>query len=212
MTETKQLGVLRYIYEKQNEKGYPPTVREIGEAVGLSSTSTVHGHIERLEKHGLLHKDPTKPRAIEITEKGLRALGVPVTPGKVPVIGIVTAGIPILAVEQNATEFLPLPDDLERFEGDLFVLRVSGTSMINIGILDGDMVFVRKQDYADNGDIVVAMTSDFGNGEGEATVKRFFKEAGHYRLQPENDTMAPIIVHNVAILGKVVGLYRNSIY
>ncbi|WP_275935344.1 LexA family protein, partial [Oenococcus oeni] len=107
---------------------------------------------------------------------------------------------------------LPIPSDLERFDGDLFVLRVSGTSMINIGILDGDMVFVRKQDYADNGDIVVAMTTDFGNGEGEATVKRFFKESNHYRLQPENDTMAPIIVENVSILGKVVGLYRNSIY
>ncbi|WP_439426176.1 transcriptional repressor LexA [Oenococcus alcoholitolerans] len=211
MTESKQLGILRFIYKKQNEKGYPPTVREIGEAVGLSSTSTVHGHIDRLEKKGYLHKDPTKPRAIEITERGLIALGVPSQSGRVPITGLVTAGMPILAVEEKATDFLPLPKDLERFQGDLFALKVSGNSMIKIGIFDGDFIFVRKQDYAENGQVVVAMTDEFG-GDEEATVKRFFKENGRYRLQPENDTMDPIIVHQVSILGIVVALYRNQIF
>lgn len=211
MTESKQLGILRFIYKKQSEKGYPPTVREIGEAVGLSSTSTVHGHIDRLEKKGYLHKDPTKPRAIEITERGLIALGVPSQSGRVPIAGLVTAGMPILAVEEKATDFLPLPKDLERFQGDLFALKVSGNSMIKIGIFDGDFIFVRKQDYAENGQVVVAMTDEFG-GDEEATVKRFFKENGRYRLQPENDTMDPIIVHQVSILGIVVALYRNQIF
>lgn len=205
--ESKQMEVLRFIYEKQTQKGYPPTVREIGEAVGLSSTSTVHGHIDRLQKKGYLKKDPTKPRAIEITPPGLEMLGVSATPGKIPVLGVVTAGEPILAVEEQTNEFFPLPDDLESYDGDLFMLNVRGTSMINIGILDGDKVIVRKQDHADNGDIVVAMTDT-----DEATVKRFFRESDHFRLQPENDTMDPIILTTVTVLGKVVGLYRNSVY
>ncbi|CAH0417031.1 transcriptional repressor LexA [Periweissella fabaria] len=205
--ESKQIEVLRFIYEKQTQKGYPPTVREICEAVGLASTSTVHGHIVRLQTKGYLRKDSTKPRAIEITDEGLEILGISNNPGQIPVVGLVTAGSPILAVEEQATEFFPLPDDLAAYDGDLFMLNVTGTSMINIGILDGDQVIVRKQNQADNGDIVVALTED-----DEATVKRFFRESGHYRLQPENDTMEPIILDTVTILGKVVGLYRNSVY
>ena len=199
--ETKQLEVLRLIHERVSEKGYPPTVREIGAAVNLSSTSTVHGHLARLEKKGFLQKDPTKPRAIELTQAGLTELGV--QPTKIPVLGTVTAGIPILAVE-DATDFFPIPPDLNDSDRDIFMLTIRGESMINAGILDGDQVFVRKQSTADNGDIVIAMTA-----EDEATCKRFFKETDHIRLQPENDTFEPIILDTVTILGRVVGLYRN---
>ena len=207
--ESKQLQVLRFIHEAQTNNGYPPTVREVGEAVGLSSSSTIHGHIERLVKKGYLLKDASKPRAraIEVTDLGLEALGVSTTPGRIPVLGQVTAGTPILAVEEEATEFFPIPDNLMQFDGDMFMLNVRGNSMVNIGILDGDKVIVRKQDNADNGDVVVAM-----NDDDEATVKRFFREADHFRLQPENDAMAPIILDNVTILGKVIGLYRDAIY
>lgn len=205
-SESKQEAVLRYIYDNVNEKGYPPTVREIGEAVSLSSTSTVHGHIERLQKKGFLQKDPTKPRALEITPLGLEKLGVSATPHKIPVLGTVTAGVPILAVEE-ATDFFPLPPEFEHEDGELFMLTIRGESMIQAGILNGDQVIVRKQTSADNGDIVIAMTD-----ENEATCKRFFKESDHIRLQPENDTMAPIILQNVSILGRVVGLYRDQIY
>ncbi|MDA5388213.1 transcriptional repressor LexA [Loigolactobacillus backii] len=201
--ETKQLEVLRFIHERVNEKGYPPTVREIGAAVSLSSTSTVHGHLARLEKKGYLQKDPTKPRAIELTPDGLAALGI--TPAKIPVLGTVTAGEPILAVEE-ATDFFPIPPDMDDDDRDLFMLTIRGESMIDAGILDGDSVIVRKQANADNGEIVIAMTA-----ENEATCKRFFKESDHIRLQPENDTFAPIILQNVTILGKVVGLYRSHI-
>lgn len=207
--ESKQIQVLRFIHEAQSENGYPPTVREIGEAVGLSSSSTIHGHIERLVKKGYLLKDASKPRAraIEVTDIGLEMLGISTTPGKIPVLGMVTAGTPILAVEEEATEFFPIPDNLMQFDGDLFMLNVHGDSMVNIGILDGDKVIVRKQENADNGDVVVAM-----NDSNEATVKRFFREADHYRLQPENNSMAPIILQKVSILGKVIGLYRDAIY
>lgn len=207
--ESKQIQVLRFIHEAQSTNGFPPTVREIGEAVGLSSSSTIHGHIERLVKKGYLLKDASKPRAraIEITDAGLEMLGVSITTGKIPVLGVVTAGTPILAVEEEATEFFPIPDNLMQFDGDLFMLNVHGESMINIGILDGDKVIVRRQENADNGDVVVAM-----NDNDEATVKRFFREADHYRLQPENDAMAPIILKQVTILGKVIGLYRDAIY
>lgn len=199
--ETKQLEVLRFIHERVSEKGYPPTVREIGAAVNLSSTSTVHGHLARLEKKGLLQKDPTKPRAIELTQAGLAELGV--QPTQIPVLGTVTAGLPILAVE-DATDFFPIPPDLNDSDRDIFMLTIRGESMINAGILDGDQVFVRKQSTADNGDIVIAMTA-----EDEATCKRFFNETDHIRLQPENDTFEPIILDTVTILGRVVGLYRN---
>lgn len=201
--ESKQLEILQYIYDTVEDRGFPPTVREICSAVNLSSTSTVHGHLSRLERKGLLIKDATKPRAIEITKKGRGELGI--KPKEIPVVGVVTAGQPILAVE-DIDDYFPLPPDLKADAGDLFMLKVHGESMINAGILNGDNVIVRKQSSASNGEIIVAMTED-----NEATVKRFYKEKGHYRLQPENDTMAPIILSKVSILGKVVGLYRSNI-
>lgn len=206
MTEThesKQLEILRYIYDTVEDRGFPPTVREICSAVNLSSTSTVHGHLSRLERKGYIVKDATKPRAIEVTQEGLNALDI--KPKDIPVVGVVTAGQPILAVE-DIEDYFPLPPDLSNDAGELFMLKVHGTSMINAGILNGDNVIVRKQSSANNGEIVVAMTA-----ENEATVKRFYKEKDHYRLQPENDTMAPILLNEVHILGKVVGLYRNNI-
>ncbi|MCD2256243.1 transcriptional repressor LexA [Agrilactobacillus fermenti] len=199
---SKQMEVLRFIYDRVNEQGYPPTVREIGEAVDLSSTSTVHGHLSRLEKKGFLQKDPTKPRAIELTKAGLEALGE--ASKEIPMLGVVTAGVPILAV-QDATEYFPLPPNIHDAH-DVFMLTIRGESMINAGILDGDKVIVRRQATADNGDVVIAMTE-----ENEATCKRFFKEDGYYRLQPENDTFEPIILENVIILGKVISLYRDQI-
>lgn len=202
-SDTKQLEILRYIYDTVEQRGFPPTVREICAAVELSSTSTVHGHLARLERKGFLLKDATKPRAIEVTEAGKKELGI--KPKKIPVVGVVTAGQPILAVE-DIEDYFPLPPDLANDAGELFMLKVQGESMINAGILNGDSVIVKQQDTAENGEIVVAMTDD-----NEATVKRFYKEDDHYRLQPENDTMAPIILSSVKILGKVVGLYRNNI-
>ena len=202
----KQLNVLEYIYQTVQTQGYPPTVREIGKAIGLSSTSTVHGHIDRLQKNGYLEKDPTKPRALEITAQGLEALGIQENGEQIPVLGVVTAGEPILAVEE-ATDFFPVPPEFKNESSDLFMLTIRGESMINAGILSGDQVIVRKQSTADNGEIVIAMTD-----ENEATCKRFFKETDHIRLQPENDTMSPIILDNVTILGKVVGLFRSDIY
>ncbi|KAF0524191.1 transcriptional repressor LexA [Pediococcus pentosaceus] len=203
---TKQLSVLEYIYKTVNAQGYPPTVREIGSAIGLSSTSTVHGHIDRLQKNGFLEKDPTKPRALEVTKLGLDALGVQDKNPTIPLLGVVTAGEPILAVEE-ATDFFPVPPEYENDISNLFMLTIRGESMINAGILSGDQVIVRKQSTADNGTIVIAMTD-----ENEATCKRFYRESDHIRLQPENDTMAPIILDNVTILGKVVGLFRDNIY
>ncbi len=200
-TENRQLEVLKFIHERVNAKGYPPTVREIGEAVQLSSTSTVHGHLSRLEKKGLIQRDPTKPRAIELTATGLEAIGA--QQQNIPLLGIVTAGEPILAIEE-ASDFFPIPPNLMNDSGQLFMLTIRGESMINAGILDGDQVIIRKQDIARNGDIVIAMTD-----EDEATCKRFYKETTHIRLQPENDYMEPIILPNVKILGLVVGLYRH---
>ncbi|MBW7985657.1 transcriptional repressor LexA [Lactobacillus helveticus] len=202
-SDTKQLEILRYIYDTVDHRGFPPTVREICAAVKLSSTSTVHGHLARLERKGLLIKDATKPRALEITDEGKKELGI--KPKRIPVVGVVAAGQPILAV-QDIDEYFPLPPDLENDAGELFMLKIHGESMINAGILNGDNVIVKKQNTANNSEIVVAMTD-----ENEATVKRFYKEKDHYRLQPENDTMAPIILPEVTILGKVVGLYRNNI-
>ena len=199
----KQAEILQYIYDMVKDRGYPPTVREIGAAVDLSSTSTVHGHLDRLERKGMINRDPTKPRAIEITEDGLDELGA--TRDRIPLLGTVTAGEPILAV-QEATEFFPVPPDLQN-DGDLFMLQIRGESMINAGILSGDKVVVRPQQYADNGDIVIAMTE-----ENEATCKRFYREKDHFRLQPENDTFAPIILQEVTILGKVGSLYREHVY
>lgn len=205
-SDSKQLAILRFIYNQTQSHGYPPTVREIGEKVGLSSTSTVHGHIARLAKKGFLIKDPTKPRALEVTELGADALGIVNTPTKIPVLGTVAAGEPILAV-QEATDYFPIPDELMDEAGNLFMLQIRGESMINAGILNGDKVIVKKQHSAENGQIVIAMTE-----ENEATCKRFYKEDHYYRLQPENDTMAPIILNQVTILGKVIGLYRDEIF
>ncbi|RYM05666.1 transcriptional repressor LexA [Sporolactobacillus sp. THM7-7] len=196
----RQQSILDFIKHEVATKGYPPSVREICDAVGLASSSTVHGHLARLEKKGLIRRDPTKPRAIEVLDHDgdiYREKAVPV-----PVIGKVTAGLPISAVE-NIEEYFPVPRSLVD-EDEVFILNVSGDSMINAGILDGDKVIVRQQSTAENGEIVVAMTE-----ENEATVKRFFKEADHVRLQPENPAMSPILLDNCTILGKVVGVYRS---
>lgn len=201
---TKQLEILQFIYETVKKQGYPPTVREICMAVDLASTSTVHGHLERLERKGLIARNPAKPRAMEVTSNGEKLLGIKAN--TIPILGVVTAGQPILAVEE-ANDFFPLPPELTYTDGDLFMLTIRGESMIKAGILDGDQVIVRQQNQADNGDIVIAMTDD-----NEATCKRFFKEAHTIRLQPENDSMAPIILDNVSILGKVVGLFRPHVF
>ena len=203
--KNKQMAVLNYIHKQVEDHGYPPTVREICSAVGLSSTSTVHGHISRLIEQGFLQKDPSKPRALEITSKGLDILGVKPIQKEIPMLGVVTAGQPILAVE-NATEFFPIPPSIQD-NNDLFMLTIRGTSMIKAGIFNGDQVIVRKQSTAKNGDIVIAM-----NDDNEATCKRFYKEKTRFRLQPENDTMEPIFLDNVKILGKVVGLFRDHIF
>ncbi|AVK83332.1 repressor LexA [Lysinibacillus sp. B2A1] len=197
----RQEDILAFIKEEVRAKGYPPSVREIGEAVGLASSSTVHGHLARLEQKGFIRRDPTKPRAIEILEPEDSIQKQHVI--HVPLVGKVTAGSPITAIE-NIEEYFPLPDTYGTSEDQLFMLEIMGESMIEAGILDGDLVIVKQKSTADNGDIVVAMTE-----EDEATVKRFFKEKSHFRLQPENSTMEPIIVDQVSILGQVVGLYRR---
>ncbi|MCC5894906.1 MAG: transcriptional repressor LexA [Alkalibacterium sp.] len=202
----KQIEILHYIYSQFKKKGYPPTVREIGTATALSSTSTVHGHLARLEKNGFILRDPSKPRAIEFTKLGLDKLGINEDEDKIPLLGVVTAGEPILAIEE-ATDYFPIPNDLELDKGNLFMLTIRGESMMNVGILDGDQVIVRKQETANNGDIVIAMTD-----EDEATCKRFYKENNYIRLQPENDSMDPIILNDVKILGRVISLYRSHIF
>ncbi|RDI47351.1 transcriptional repressor LexA [Falsibacillus pallidus] len=198
----RQHDILSFIKDEVRAKGYPPSVREIGEAVGLASSSTVHGHLARLEAKGLIRRDPTKPRAIEVLELEENSIPKPnvVT---VPLIGKVTAGNPITAIE-NVEEYFPLPERLAPADEPVFMLEIMGDSMIDAGILDGDLVIVRQQKTARNGEIVVAMTD-----EDEATVKRFFKEKDFVRLQPENPSMEPIILNNVSILGKVIGVYRH---
>ena len=195
----KQLEILNYLKKEIKEKGYPPSVREICDAVDLKSTSTVHGHLNRLEKKGLIRRDPTKPRAIEILDDSFYGIRQELV--NVPIIGKVTAGQPILAVE-NIEDYFPLPVDYVRND-TVYMLHVQGDSMIEAGIFDNDLVLVRKQSTAENGDIVVALIED------GATVKRFFREKDHIRLQPENPTMSPIIVKDVSILGKVIGLFRK---
>lgn len=199
----RQQDILNFIKNEVKTKGYPPSVREIGEAVGLASSSTVHGHLARLESKGLIRRDPTKPRAIEILEVESDTPAPKYHVVNVPVVGKVTAGQPITAIE-NVEEYFPLPDTLVPAEEQVFMLEVMGDSMIDAGILDGDYVIVKQQPNANNGEIVVAMTE-----EDEATVKRFFKEKDFFRLQPENPTMEPIILKNVSILGKVIGVYRH---
>ena len=202
VAKNKQMAVLNYIHKQVEDHGYPPTVREICSAVGLSSTSTVHGHISRLIEQGFLQKDPSKPRALEITSKGLDILGVKPIQKEIPMLGVVTAGQPILAVE-NATEFFPIPPSIQD-NNDLFMLTIRGTSMIKAGIFNGDQVIVRKQSTANNGDIVVALI----DGE-ETTVKRYFRELRSVRLQPENDKYQPIVgSDNIQVLGKVISVFR----
>lgn len=194
----RQREIFDYISRYLARHGYPPTVREIGKAVGLHSSSTVHAHLAKLESLGVLKRDPTKPRAIEVmVERAKRA----VRPTGLPLVGQVAAGEPILA-EENVEEYLQVPGVIGGEAGD-YILKVRGESMIDAGILQGDYVVVRPADDAANGEIVVALIED------EATVKRFFREKGHVRLQPENSAMEPIITRDAAIMGRVVGVFRS---
>ena len=194
----KQSEIYKFLKTYTENKGYPPSVREICEAVSLRSTSTVHGHLKRLEKKGMIKRDPSKPRALEIAELS--------APKKeminIPIIGKITAGLPILAAE-NIEDTFPIPLDYIKHDNELFMLRVSGQSMINVGIRDNDLAIIENSQDAINGDIVVALIDD------SATIKRFFKEKNHIRLQPENDTMYPILVDDCKILGKLVGIFRS---
>ena len=194
----KQREILEYIKQEILQRGYPPAVREICEAVNLKSTSSVHSHLETLEKNGFIRRDPTKPRAIEILDDDFNLTRREVV--NVPVVGQVAAGEPILA-EQNIQDYFPIPVEYMP-NAETFMLKVKGESMIGAGIFSGDTVLVQRQSDARNGDMVVALVDD------SATVKTFYKEDGHYRLQPENDTMDPIIVDNCQILGKVYGVLR----
>lgn len=197
LINNRQKQILKHIKDTLRSKGYPPSVREIGEAVGLSSSSTVHGHLAKLEEMGFIKRDPTKPRAIDVLDEApWRQKSL--TP--IPLIGKVTAGQPILAIE-NIEETYPLPTELVG-EEETFMLTVQGDSMMNAGILDGDLIIVRVQRLANNGDIIVAMIDD------EATVKRFYKEHDRIRLQPENPAYDPIFSRDVTILGKVIGVFR----
>ncbi|MCI9372971.1 MAG: transcriptional repressor LexA [Lachnospiraceae bacterium] len=194
----KQQEILDYIKEEILKKGYPPAVREICEAVQLKSTSSVHSHLETLEKNGYIRRDPTKPRAIEICDDNFQMVRTEMV--SLPVIGNVAAGAPILA-EENVESYFPVPADMVP-AGDSFVLKVKGDSMVNAGIYSGDQIFVNACNTAQNGDTIVALIDD------SATVKTFYKENGHIRLQPENDYMEPIIVDDCQILGKVFGVFR----
>ena len=194
----KQKEILEYIKQEILNKGYPPAVREICEAVHLKSTSSVHSHLETLEKNGYIRRDPTKPRAIEIMDDTFNLTRREMV--NVPVIGNVAAGQPLLAV-QNIENYFPIPAEYMPNQ-ETFMLKVKGESMINAGILDGDHILVERQSTASNGEIVVALVDD------SATVKTYYKEDGHYRLQPENDTLDPIIVDECSILGKVFGVFR----
>jgi repressor LexA len=195
----RQREILTYVMSSMQQRGYPPSVREIGAALGLTSSSTVHSHLTALEKKGFIHRDPSKPRAIEILKDG--ASQPPKRVVNVPVLGRIAAGYPLLA-EENVEDVFPLPRDLIR-EDSAFILRVRGESMIDAGILDGDYLVVRQQATANNGEIVAALLGD------EATVKRFYRERDHVRLQPENRTMTPILTRDATVLGKVVALIRR---
>lgn len=194
----KQTEIYEFLKSYTENKGYPPSVREICEAVSLRSTSTVHGHLKRLEKKGMIKRDPSKPRALEIAELS--------NPKKeminIPIVGKITAGLPILATE-NIEDTFPLPLDFIKHDRELFMLRVSGESMVNVGIRDNDFAIIESSQTAINGDIVVALIDD------SATIKRFFKENDYIRLQPENDNMDPIRVDDCKILGKLVGIFRS---
>lgn len=198
----RQQEILEYIKRQVQLKGYPPSVREIGKGVGLSSSSTVHAHLSTLEKKGYLRRDPTKPRAIEVTDSTWSSNKYEKEMIDVPIVGKITAGQPILAV-QNIEDSFPLPQDFVHANNELFILTVSGESMIDAGILDGDYILVEKNNSVSNGDIVAALLGD------EATVKRFFREKDQIRLQPENKFMEPIYAKDVQILGKVIGVFRR---
>ncbi|SFA71915.1 repressor LexA [Acetitomaculum ruminis DSM 5522] len=195
---TKQSEILEFMKNEILNKGYPPSVREICEAVNLKSTSSVHAHLESLEKNGYIRKDPSKPRAIEIIDDNFNVVRREVV--NIPVVGTVAAGEPILAV-QNIDSYFPFPAEYIP-KNHCFMLKVKGNSMINAGIFDGDFVMVKHQENADNGDIVAALIDD------SATIKTFYKEKTHFRLQPENPELEPIIVDDVKILGKVFGVFR----
>ncbi|MDI6689003.1 MAG: transcriptional repressor LexA [Actinomycetota bacterium] len=197
----RQQQILDFILSEIHRKGYPPSVREIGKAVGLSSSSTVHSHLAALEEKGYIRRDPSKPRALEVFGFRETEIGVPASKVRsVPVVGRIAAGMPILA-QENIEDIFPLPAEL--VDENTFILKVKGDSMIEAGIFDGDYLVVRQQPIAQNGDVVVALIEE------EATVKRFFKERGYIRLQPENRTMEPIITQDVVILGKAVALLRR---
>ena len=195
---SKQQEILDYIKDEILKRGYPPAVREICEAVHLKSTSSVHAHLETLDKNGYIRRDPTKPRAIEICDDNFQMVRTEMV--SIPVVGRVAAGAPILA-EENIESYFPIPADMVP-RGESFMLKVKGDSMINAGIFSGDQIFVNACNTASNGDMVVALIDD------SATVKTFYKEEGHIRLQPENDEMDPIIVEDCQILGKVYGVLR----
>ena len=205
----RQQEIWTFLVEYVNRHGYPPTVREIGEAVGLASPSTVHAHLANLERAGLLRRDPTKPRALElIGNRQERPAAATVSDDRVqrlPLVGQIAAGAPLLA-EENVEDEIAVPEPLGR--GADFLLRVKGDSMVEAGILDGDTLVVRKQDDARNGDIVVALVGEDENAD-EATVKTFYREAGRIRLQPENRALSPIYADHVEVLGKVVGVFRS---
>ena len=196
----RQQEIFDFIKRYSENNGYPPTVRDIGKAVGLASSSTVHAHLANLEKLGLLRRDPTKPRAMELLDRASAVVREAVRPG-LPLLGQVAAGQPILA-EENVEEYIATPPACGGDSGE-YLLRVRGESMKNAGILDGDLVVVRPQETARDGEIIVALVEE------EATVKRFYREGDHIRLQPENETMAPILVRDVSVLGRVVGLMRS---
>ena len=200
LTQT-QIEILLFIKNQIQKQGYPPAVREICKGVNLKSTSTVHRHLEKIEAKGYIRKDPTKPRAIEVLDRDEDFLFVPKKTVDIPIIGKVTAGQPILAVEHIEDTF-PVPMEMAE-RGSLFMLKVQGDSMMEAGIYSDDYVLVKQQNDATNGDIVVALLED------EATVKRFFKEKDYVRLQPENEAMSPILTKSVTVLGKVIGLYRK---
>ena len=196
--QDKQSEIYEYIKDQIRTKGYPPSVREICAAVGLKSTSTVHGHLQRLEKKGFIKRDPTKPRAIELVDSTVYKKEMI----NIPIIGTVTAGTPILAVE-NIEDTFALPVNFIKSNNELFMLKIHGKSMIDAGIMDEDFAILEQTNSAENGDIIVALI------ENEATIKRFYRENGYIRLQPENKTMEPIIVKDCKIIGRLVGLYRK---
>lgn len=210
MLTARQQEIWQFLVDYVDRHGYPPTVREIGEAVGLASPSTVHAHLANLERAGLLRRDPTKPRALELVghrRTDARERDVPLVGAhRLPLVGQVAAGGPLLA-EENVEDYLPIPEPFAR-GGEEFLLRVKGDSMVNAGILDGDLLVVRRQQDARDGDIVVALAGDDESAD-EATVKTFHREAGRVRLQPENDALEPIYADHVSILGKVVGVLRS---